>query len=92
MLRELKGEKRAEGAGEMEKWHTARLGASTVLGVRAGRRRRVARSRSIGEEPGARRVADQWMGCRPRCSLAANGVVTTRNREEKGEMVVRAKP
>ena len=37
MLRELKGEERAEGAGEMEKWRTARLSASTVLGVRAGR-------------------------------------------------------
>ena len=29
MLRELKGEKRAESAGEMEKWRTARLGASS---------------------------------------------------------------
>ena len=92
VLRELKGEKRAESVGEMEKWRTARLGASTVLVVRAGRRRRVARSRSVGEEPGARRVADQWTGRRPRRSPAANGAVTARNREERGEMVVRAKP
>ena len=51
MLRELKGKERGEGAGETEKGRTARLGASSVLGVRAGRRRRVARSRSVGEEP-----------------------------------------
>ena len=44
MLREPKGKERGEGAGEMEKGRTARLGASSVLGVRAGRRRRVARS------------------------------------------------
>ena len=91
MLRKLKGEERAEGAGEMEKWRTARLGASTVLGVRAGRWRRVERSRSVGEELGARRVADQWTGCRPQRSPATNGVVTARNREEGGEMVVMAK-
>ena len=90
MLRKLKGEERAEGAGEMDKWRTARLGASTVLDVRAGRWRRVERSRSVGEELGARRVADQWTGCRPRHSPATNGVVTARNREEGGEMVVRA--
>ena len=60
MLREPKGKERGEGAGEMEKGHTARLGASSVLGVRARRRRRVARSRSVGEDPGAgRRV---WPG------------------------------
>jgi len=29
VLRELKGEKRAESAGEMEKWRTARLDASS---------------------------------------------------------------
>ena len=92
MLREPKGKERSEGVGEMEKGRTARLGASSVLGVRAGRRCRVARSRSVGEEPGARRVADQWTGRRPRRSPAANGVVTARNREERGEMVVRAKP
>ena len=92
LLCELKGVEKAEGAGEIEKRRTARLGASTVLVVRAGRRRRVARSRSVGEEPGARRVADQWTGCRPQCAPAENGVVTARNREERGEMVVRAKP
>ena len=81
MLRELKGEERAEGAGEMEKWRTARLGASTVLGVRAGRWRRVAKSRSFGEEPGAQCVADQWTGRCPRRSPAANGVVTARHRD-----------
>ena len=83
MLRELKREEKAEGAGEMEKRRTARLGASTVLVVRAGRRRHVARSRSVGEEPVARRVADQWTGRRPQRSPAANGVVAARNREER---------
>ena len=92
VLCEPKGKEKAEGAGEMEKRRTARLGASTVLVVSAGRRRHVARSRSAGEEPGARRVADQWTRRRPRCSPAANGIVTARNREERGEMVVRAKP
>ena len=63
-LRELKGEERAEGAGRWRRGtrHGSarrRGGASAaVLGVRAGRWRRVAKSRSIGEEPGARRVAD----------------------------------
>ena len=83
MLRELKGKEWGEGAGEMEKRRMARLGASTILVVRAGRRRRVARSRSVGEEPGARHVADQWTGHRPRCSPAANDIVTARNREER---------
>ena len=58
VLREPKGKERGEGAGEMEKRRMARLGASTILVVRAGRRRRVARSRSVGEEPEARHVAD----------------------------------
>ena len=81
MPREPKGKEKAEGAGEIEKRRTARLGTSTVLVVRAGRRRHVARSRSVGEEPGARRVADQWTGRRPRRSPATNGVVTVKNRE-----------
>ena len=73
MLREPKGKERGKGASELGKWRTARRGRgvavafrAAVLGVRAGRRRRVARSRNIEEEPrvrgggfgrGARRVA-----------------------------------
>ena len=54
MMREHKGKERAEGTVEMEKGRTARLNVSSFLSVRAGRRRRVARSRDFGEEPGAR--------------------------------------
>ena len=67
LLREPKGDERGEGASELGKWRTARRGRgvavafrAAILGVRAGRRRRVARSRSVGEDPGAgRRV---WSG------------------------------
>ena len=64
-LRELKGKEKGEGAGEMEKGRTAQRVVAValraaVLGVRAGKRCRVARSRSVGEEPGmGRRV---WPG------------------------------
>ena len=65
MLREPKVKKRSEGTIEMEKGRTARRVVAValraaVLGVRAGKRRREARSRSVGEEPGmGRRV---WPG------------------------------
>ena len=65
VLREPKGKERSEGAVEMEKGRTARrvvtvVLRAAVLGVRAGKRRRMARSRSVGEEPGmGRRV---WPG------------------------------
>jgi hypothetical protein len=67
LLREPKGKERGKGASELGNWRTTRrvLGVAmtfraAVLGVRAGRRRRVARSRSVGEDPGAgRRV---WPG------------------------------
>ena len=57
MLREPKGKERSEGAVEMEKGRTARRVVAValraaVLGVRAGKRHRVARSRSVGEDRG----------------------------------------
>ena len=96
LLREPKGKKRGEGMSELWKWRTAWRGRgvavafrAAVLGVRAGRRRRVARSRSVGEDPGAgrrlrpgraargrRRDGDEWRG---------DGVATG-----KEEMVERA--
>ena len=54
---------------------------------------RDARREWFGVIPGAREVV--WPGARQGCGAwptpAANGVVTARNREERGEMVVRAK-
>ena len=90
VLREPKGKERSEGTGKMEKGRTARRVVAValraaVLGVRAGKRRRVARSRSVGEEPGARRVADQWTGCNPRHSpwRTASSRRETERREER---------
>ena len=55
---------------------------------------RYARREWFGAIPGAREVV--WPGARrgrgARPTPAANSVVTARNREERGEMVVRAKP
>jgi hypothetical protein len=55
---------------------------------------RYTRREWFGAIPGAREVvwprARRGRGVRP--TPAANGVVTARNREERGEMVVRAKP
>ena len=55
LLREPKGKERGEGASELGKWRTARRGRcvavafrAAVLGMCAGRRRRVGRSRSVG--------------------------------------------
>ena len=86
MMRGYKGKERDEGAVEMEKGRTAWHGVSSILGVRAGRRRHVARSRDFGEEPGARGGEFGREGWRVAgCETATNGEATG-----KEEMVARA--
>ena len=78
VLREQQGKESGEGAGQPDRHVVAVAHREAVLGMRAERRRRVARSRGFGEEPGAHEVdmagaqcvADQWL------APAANGITT----------------
>ena len=53
VLRERKGKERGEGAGRPALHVVAVAPRAAILGVRAGRQRRVARPRDFGEKPGA---------------------------------------
>ena len=64
VLRERKGKERGEGAGRPAQHVVAVALRAAILGVRAGRRRRVARPRDFGEKPGAGKAVLAWGSAR----------------------------
>ena len=85
MLREQR-RKRGEGAGRPARHVVAVAPRAAILGVRTGRRCRVARPRNVGEKPGAGKAVLAGGSARGQPAVDAGARRRHgKNREERGE-------
>ena len=82
-----KEKERGEGAGRLARHVVVVAPRAAILGVRAGRRCRVARPRNVGEKPGAGKAVLAGGSARGQPAIDAGARRRHgKNREERGEV------